>query len=213
MFKEHYGNTAHINGLKKYVEELGQTQSLSKETDASPVNSSVKVWMGPILRLTISIIKKEGKLLYIMCVCGNVSRKRRIIAFTLPSSPIYQVVSLPLFPLLKKSSPVCWQAPSTWALHSLGGTIISALFKNSPSGAQTAPAESCTRLYLNCQLRTAPAHGIFTSYLRFSAQEREWGSSPPGLQLLRPRYSSLSVRSLLAAFSCLSPHATFAVLQ
>lgn len=108
MFKEHYGNTAHINGLKKYVEELGQTQSLSKETDAGPVNSSVKVWMGPILQLTINIIKEQGRLLYIMCICGDVSRKSRIIAFTLPSSFLSPYLSSCVFaplPITQKVFP------------------------------------------------------------------------------------------------------------
>lgn len=51
------------------------------------------------------------------------------------------------------------------------------------------------------------------SYLRFSARERKWGRSPSGLQLFRLCHSSLPILSVLAAFSCLSPHVTFAVLR
>lgn len=58
-----------------------------------------------------------------------------------------------------------------------------------------------------------PQLPIFILYQRFSAQERKWGGSPSGLQLFRLCHSSLPILCVLAAYSCLGPHATFAVLQ
>lgn len=110
-----------------------------------------KVWMGPVLWLTKSIIKKECKLLYIMCVHGNVSQKRCITAFILTSGFSASCVSSQCPPTSSHySESLKWSAarlPLPADCIGLAGMIISALSKNSPFEAQMVPAESCTKLY------------------------------------------------------------------
>lgn len=169
--------------------------------------------MGPILWLTKSI-KKKSENFCISCIHGIVSQRRCILAFILASDFPSSYLSSCIFPLpaiiqislhwfvVKVPLPECCLAWDELSYFSL--------FKSSPSEAQMG----YKRLHPNSQPCTAPAaHFHLIPKILSSGKERKWGGSPSGLQLFRLCHSSLPILSVLAAFSCLSPHATFAVLQ